>query len=76
MGDVGKNVDLYYMPLSAPCRSVLLLAKSIGLKMTPKLVNVLAGDNRKPEYLRVRLKLRRSVLLYACSYICKTRCMY
>ena len=57
MGDVTRNVEIHYMPLSAPCRSVLLMAKSIGLKMTPKLCNVLAGDNRKPEYLKVMTTL-------------------
>ncbi|KAF0306387.1 Glutathione S-transferase 1, isoform D [Amphibalanus amphitrite] len=53
MADGSKPVELHYMPLSAPCRSVLLLAKSIGLQLTPKLCNVLAGDNRTQHYLQM-----------------------
>ncbi|XP_037075538.1 glutathione S-transferase 1-like [Pollicipes pollicipes] len=47
------GVDIYYMPLSAPCRSVLLLAKAIGLEVNPKIVNIMAGDQKKPEYIKM-----------------------
>ena len=53
MAETSKPVEVYYMPLSAPCRAVLLLAKSIGLQVTPKLCNIMAGDNRTPHYLKV-----------------------
>jgi len=47
------GVDVYYMPMSAPCRSILLLAKAIGLEVNPKLTNLMAGDNKKPEYIKM-----------------------
>lgn len=42
---------LYGMYLSPPVRSVLLVAKAIGLDLDFREVNVLSQENKKPEYL-------------------------
>jgi len=47
------GLDVYYMPMSAPCRSVLLLAKTLGVEVTPKMTNIMAGENMTPEYVKM-----------------------
>ncbi|XP_067618355.1 glutathione S-transferase D7 [Eurosta solidaginis] len=44
---------LYYIPLSPPCRSVLLLAKMLGIEFELKTINILAGEQLKPEFLEI-----------------------
>lgn len=46
-------VDLYYMPPSSPCRAVQMLAETIGLPLRLKLVDLLAGEQHRPEFLRL-----------------------
>jgi len=47
------SVDIYYLPGSAPCRSVLLAAKHFGLKTELKLVDLMGGETRTPEFLKM-----------------------
>ncbi|XP_036227260.1 glutathione S-transferase D7 isoform X2 [Bactrocera oleae] len=47
------SVTLYYLPPSPPCRAVLLLGKMLGIDFDLKIVNVLAGDQLKPEFLQL-----------------------
>ncbi|XP_049309684.1 glutathione S-transferase D1 [Bactrocera dorsalis] len=49
---MGK-IDLYAIGGSAPCRAVLLTLKALNVPFEYKLVNLLTGDNRKPEYLAI-----------------------
>ncbi|XP_076241614.1 glutathione S-transferase 1-1-like [Calliopsis andreniformis] len=46
-------IDFYYFPPSPPSRSVLLLAKAIGVHLNMKMVNVFKGEHLKPDYLKV-----------------------
>jgi glutathione S-transferase len=45
------GIDCYYMPGSAPCRAVLLAAKNLGVELNLKLVNLMAGEHLKPEFI-------------------------
>jgi len=47
------SVDFYYMDLSAPCRAVMLAAKTIGVQLNLKPTNIMAGEQMTPEYLKV-----------------------
>lgn len=47
------GLDFYYIPTSPPCRSVMLLAKTLGVEMNMKMVDVLAGEQMKPEFVKV-----------------------
>ena len=47
-------MDFYYLPASPSCRSVLLTAKIIGVDLNLKVTNLGAGENRTPEFLKVR----------------------
>lgn len=47
------TVDLYYTPGSAPCRSILLTAKVLGVELNLKLVNLHEGEHLKPEFLKL-----------------------
>lgn len=49
------GIDLYYLPGSAPCRTVLMAAKALGVELNLKLVNLMEGDHLKPEYLAVSI---------------------
>jgi hypothetical protein len=43
-------LDLYYMIASTPCRSVMLLAKTLGLELNLKDVDVLKKEHLEPEF--------------------------
>jgi len=46
-------MDFYYMPGSAGCRTVIMVAKALGLELNKKLVNTMEGDQMKPEFLKL-----------------------
>ncbi|XP_057377235.1 glutathione S-transferase 1-like [Daphnia carinata] len=46
-------IDLYYMEASAPCRSVMMTAKMVGAELNLKKTDLMAGDNMKPEYIKM-----------------------
>ncbi|KAL6435409.1 hypothetical protein ACFW04_005416 [Cataglyphis niger] len=43
-------VQLYYLPPSPPCRSVMLTVEAIGLEVELIMLNVPAGEHLTPEY--------------------------
>ncbi|XP_043065165.1 uncharacterized protein LOC108087889 [Drosophila ficusphila] len=45
--------DFYYLPGSAPCRSVIMTAKAVGVELNKKLLNLQAGEHLKPEFLKI-----------------------
>lgn len=47
-------IDLYYVPGSAPCRSVQMAAKAVGVELNLKLTNLMTGEHLKPEFVKVR----------------------
>lgn len=57
------TIDFYYVPGSAPCRSVQMAAKAVGVDLNLKLVDLMAGEQLKPEFLKV-------------SFFCKTHLLY
>ncbi|XP_053945501.1 glutathione S-transferase 1-1-like [Anastrepha ludens] len=46
-------MDFYYLPGSAPCRSVLLVAKSLGIELNKKLLHLSKGEHLTPEFLKI-----------------------
>jgi len=46
-------VDIYYDIVSAPCRAVLLTAEAMGLKINKKVVDLMKGEQHKPEFLAI-----------------------
>jgi len=50
------SVDLYYMSLSAPCRSVVMAAKALGVTLNLKDTNPMNGETRTPEFLKMNLQ--------------------
>jgi glutathione S-transferase len=50
-------LDLYYHIASPPCRSVMLLAKTLGLQLNLKKVDLLNKEQLSPEFLKVSAKL-------------------
>ncbi|EDW28059.1 GL27185 [Drosophila persimilis] len=46
-------MDFYYMLYSAPCRSILMTAKALGLELNKKKVDLDAGDHLKPEFVKI-----------------------
>lgn len=75
-GSSKMPIDCYYLPPSPPCRTIILLAKALGIHFNFKIVNVLKREHLTPEFLQVfqftlvlfsRLVLLDLVLL-ACKY--------
>lgn len=46
-------IDFYYVGGSAPCRSVLLAAKAVGVDLNLKTVDLMKGEQMTPEFLKV-----------------------
>ncbi|XP_037947130.1 glutathione S-transferase 1-1-like [Teleopsis dalmanni] len=46
-------MDFYYVPASAPCRSVLMTAKALGIELNKKTLDLQAGDQLKPEFIKI-----------------------
>ncbi|XP_065372220.1 glutathione S-transferase 1-1-like [Calliphora vicina] len=46
-------MDFYYLPLSAPCRSVLMTAKALGIELNKKYLDLMAGEHLKPEFVKI-----------------------
>ncbi|CAL4124569.1 unnamed protein product [Meganyctiphanes norvegica] len=46
-------MDFYYMPLSAPCRANMLTAKAVGKELNLKYLNLMAGEQMKPEFVAI-----------------------
>ncbi|XP_053977096.1 glutathione S-transferase 1-1-like [Hylaeus anthracinus] len=46
-------IDIYYHPCSAPCRSVALLAKAIGVHLNIKTLNFLINEHMTPSFLKI-----------------------
>ena len=49
-----KKIFLYLLlPASAPCRSVLMVAAALRLKLNLKPINLMEGEHLRPTFLRV-----------------------
>lgn len=46
-------IDLYYISLSPPCRAVLLTAKMVSVELNLKTVNLMTGEQMKPEFVKL-----------------------
>lgn len=46
-------IDLYYISLSPPCRSVMMTAFMAGVDINLKLLNLMNGDQLKPEFIKI-----------------------
>lgn len=49
------GLDLYYVPGSAPCRTVLLAAKAVGVDLNLKYLDLMKGEHLTPEFIKVSL---------------------
>lgn len=49
------TIDFYYFPPSPPCRSVMMLAKALGIEMNMKIIDITASEQMAPEYQKVQL---------------------
>lgn len=52
------TIDFYYVPGSAPCRSVQMTAKAVGVELNLKLTDLMAGEHLKPEFIKVNYFVR------------------
>lgn len=46
-------MDFYYLSGSAPCRSVIMLAKALGVELNKKTLNLMEGEHLKPEFVKI-----------------------
>ncbi len=46
-------IDCYYFNISAPCRAVLLTAKMVGVELNLKSINLLAGEQMEPYFIKI-----------------------
>ncbi|XP_054711352.1 uncharacterized protein LOC129220942 [Uloborus diversus] len=50
---VMTSIDVYQIPPSPPCRTVLMTANHLGIKVNQISVDLFNGDQMKPEFLRM-----------------------
>lgn len=48
------SLTLFHTPASPPSRAALLTLRNLGLDAEIKIINILAGDNKTPEYLKIK----------------------
>ncbi|XP_011202748.2 glutathione S-transferase 1-1 [Bactrocera dorsalis] len=46
-------MDFYYVGGSSPCRSVIMTAKALNVNLNKKILNLMAGEHLKPEFLKI-----------------------
>lgn len=46
-------MDFYYLAGSAPCRAVQMTAKAVGVDLNLKVLNLMAGEHLKPEFIKI-----------------------
>jgi len=46
-------MDFYYSPRGSGCRTVIMVAKALGLELNKKLVNTMDKDQLKPEFVKL-----------------------
>ncbi|XP_065722576.2 uncharacterized protein [Drosophila suzukii] len=46
-------MDLYYLPLVSACRTVLMVAKALGLDLNKKRVNTRTGEQLNPDFIKI-----------------------
>ncbi|XP_037729132.1 glutathione S-transferase D6-like [Drosophila subpulchrella] len=46
-------MDFYYSPRGSGCRTVIMVAKALGLELNKKLVSPMDGDHLKPEFVKL-----------------------
>ncbi|RXG71226.1 hypothetical protein Avbf_07892, partial [Armadillidium vulgare] len=46
-------MDFYYMDISAPCRSIMLVAKAVGVTLNKKVLDVLKKEQMSQEFLAI-----------------------
>lgn len=54
---------LYYFPPSPPCRTLLLLGRLLGLEFELRVVDVLRGEQLRPEYVKVGSPVWRQIFI-------------
>ena len=47
------TIDLYQLPASGPCRAVFMTAQHIGIDINKKNVDLMAGEQLKPEFIKM-----------------------
>ncbi|XP_076365620.1 glutathione S-transferase 1-like [Tachypleus tridentatus] len=47
------TIDLYHMPACGSCRAVRMVAKLIGVDLNLKYVDLMAGEQNKPEFFKM-----------------------
>lgn len=47
---------LHYFPPSPPCRAVLILGRMLNIEFDLRVVNIMEGDQLKPEFLEVSVQ--------------------
>lgn len=47
------GIDLYYLEGSPPCCTVLLTAKAVGVELNVKVLDFVAKEHLKPEFLKI-----------------------
>lgn len=62
-------MNLYYLPPSPPCRSVLLLGRILGVDFSLKMINIQEGDHMKKDFLEVKCLTYRHVQLLKYHFL-------
>lgn len=61
-------IDFYYLEFSPPCRSVLLLAKAIGVHLNLKTISPMKGEHMKSEFVKVISLVLFEAYIYSKTY--------
>ncbi|XP_051164912.1 glutathione S-transferase 1-like isoform X2 [Leptopilina boulardi] len=82
-------IDFYYLPASAPCRAVMMLAKAIGVRLNLKIVDILKREQLKFSFIKINpqhsiptlndngfILWERAIMIYLVSRYAKNDDLY
>lgn len=55
-------IDIYITDSSPPCHAVLMTADYLGIKLNKKNIDVMSGEQYKPEFIKVSIDFISSLL--------------
>uniref|UniRef100_A0A182QW94 glutathione transferase n=1 Tax=Anopheles farauti TaxID=69004 RepID=A0A182QW94_9DIPT len=65
--------DLYYLPGSAPCRAVQMVAQAVGVSLQLHYLDLMAGAHRSDEFTRINPQRSIPTLVDGSLALCESR---
>ncbi|XP_050071717.1 glutathione S-transferase 2-like [Anopheles maculipalpis] len=66
-------LDLYYLPGSAPCRAVQMVAEAVDVKLNLRYLDLMAGEHRSEKFTKLNAQQTIPTLVDGAVVLCESR---